>query len=142
MTPKRVYVFPVPGRAEVIERLKQIIEAAGCVVIGSELQISDFEKALEKCDVLVILICAETIDDKLISPAVKSANHKGKRIVGVWAPDSVENKVPASLHGYGSATIKLDPTAVASTICGEESVWVTPAGDARPKPKTPRHRGH
>jgi hypothetical protein len=140
--PTKAYVFPVPGHGAEIDALKKLIEAAGCVIVCPDELINAFDHCVNEADVVVILICPETIDDKLTGPVVELASRLGKRIVGVWAADAEPNKLPASLHRHGDANIRLDANELAASVCGGASVWVTPEGKPRPKPKTPRHKGH
>lgn len=140
-SPTKAYVFPVPGREADIGLLKKLIEAGGCVVVCPNDPINAFEHCVEEADVAVILICPETVDDKLTGQLVALANRLSKRIVGVWAANAEPGKLPASLHRYGDANVRFDAGELAASVCQGESIWVTPEGKPRPKPKTPRHKG-
>jgi hypothetical protein len=140
-SPTKVYVFPMPVREADIDTLKKLIKAGGCVVVCSDDPTHAFDHCVEEADVAVILICPETIDDKLTGPVVELANRLGKRIVGVWAADAEPNKLPRSLHRHGDANVRLDAHELAASVCQGESIWVTPKGESRPKPITPRHKG-
>ena len=141
-SPTKVYVFPVPGHQAEITALKGLIEAAGCIIVCPNDPPEAYEHCVREADVVVILICPETIDDKLIGPVVELANKLGKRIIGVWAADAEPGKLPQSLNRYGDSNIRVDQEEVAAAVCRGETVWVTPEGKSRPKPKTPRHKGH
>jgi hypothetical protein len=140
--PMKVYVFPVPGRQAEIAELKRLIEAAGCEIVCPDDPPESFEHCAQEADVVVILICPQTLDDNLIGPVVELANRTGKRIVGVWAADAEPGKLPRSLNRYGDSNIRIDAKDIAAAICRGEAVWVTPEGKPREKPKTPRHKGH
>lgn len=140
--PIKVYVFPVPGHAAEIATLKTLIEAAGCVIVCPNDPPEAFDHCVREADVVVILICPQTIDDKRIGPVVELANKLGKRIVGVWAADAEPGKLPRSLNRYADSNIRVDANDVAAAVCRGETVWVTLEGKPRPKPKTPRHKGH
>ena len=140
-SPTKAYVFPVLGRQADIVTLKKLITLGGCIVICPDDPVDSFDRCVQEADVVVILICPETIDDELIGPAVDMANKLGKRIVGVWAADAEPNKLPPSLHRHGDANVRLDATELASSVCQGTSIWVTPEGTPRPKPKTPRDKG-
>jgi len=139
-TPNKVYVFPVPGRAADIEVLKQLVVAGGCVVHCMDDPPDAYEQCVKEADVVVILICPETLADALVASVVQLANRLGKRIVGVWAADAEPNKLPDCLHRYGDANVRIDAAELAGTVCQDQSIWVTPGGDPRPKPRTPRHK--
>jgi hypothetical protein len=140
--PTKAYVFPIQGREADISTLKTLIAAGGCVVICPNDPVDAFSHCVEEADAVVILICRETIGDELTGPVVELANRLGKRIVGVWAMDAELNKLPPSLHRYGDANVRLNADEIASAVCQGESIWVTPEGVPRPRPKTPRHKGH
>jgi hypothetical protein len=140
-SPAKVYVFPVPSRRAEIDMLKKLIVSGGCIVICPDDPIDGLHNCMEKADVVVILICPETIDDKLTGPVVELANRSGKRIVGVWAVDAEPDKLPPSLHRFGDANVRLNASELATSVCQGESIWLTPKGDPWPKPVTPRHKG-
>ena len=137
----KVYVFPVPARADDVKTLKQLIEQAGCVLVCDEANADEFAQCVEAADVVVILICPETMDDELVKQVVELANRLGKRIVGVWAPDVDDARLPTVLHRHGDATIIFNSEEIRQHICQSAPVWTTPEGQPRPKPKTPRHKG-
>ena len=138
----KAYVLPIPGRQAEINTLKGLIEAAGCIVVCENEPINAFSHCVSEADVVVILICPQTIEDALTEQVIELASKLGKRIVGVWAADAEANKLPIMLHRHGDATVRFNPDELAASVCGVNSVWVTPEGKPRPKPKTPRHKGH
>ena len=74
--------------------------------------------------------------------AIESASRAGKRVVGVWAPNSKEDSaLPEAINRYGEAAIACNQKSVKETICGGNRDWTTPGGNPRPAPKTPRHKG-
>jgi hypothetical protein len=141
-SPTKAYVFPVSGREADIKALTSIIEAAGCVLVCVDEKADAFERCVKAADVLVVLVCPQTIDDTHVGPVVSLANKLAKRVVGVWAADAEPNKLPPSLHKYGDATVRLRAEELAGSVCQGEAIWMTPKGEPRPKPPTPRHKGH
>jgi hypothetical protein len=138
--PTRAFVYPVKEHTDSIEKLRQLIRAA-CDLVCDDSGPADPKRCLQQADVLVILICPETMDSAPINELIILASHTGKRIVGVWAPGIQHSEVPAALHKHGDAAIVFDADAVKKVVCGGESIWSTPVGAPRPSPKTPRHKG-
>ncbi|MBP2295098.1 hypothetical protein [Azospirillum rugosum] len=135
----KVYVFPVPGREADVEELKRLIRAGGCSIVCANESIDAFEQCVGEADVVVILICPESANDKVAEQVAELANKLGKRVVGVWASDVQAGKLPLSLHRHGDATVRLNAVELAVSVCQGGTAWVTPDGNPRPKPKTPRH---
>ena len=139
-SPTRAFVYPITEQAAAIQRLKQLIKAA-CTVVCDEPGAVDPQTCLEEADVLVVLISAETAEAPRLSELIALATRAGKRVVGVWSPGAQETELPPALHKYGDAVIPLEAGAVKAVICGGTSRWLTPRGQPRPTPKTPRHKG-
>lgn len=139
--PTRVFVFPVRERPAVIIELKQMLAASGCELVCDQPTIGDYEKCLEQADVLVILMCPETDGDETVTDMITLATSLGKRVVGVWLPDSTAVELPAAVNKHGDAGITMDAKLIEEVVCGGKTVWVLPDGKPRPAPKTPRHKG-
>lgn len=141
-TSTKAYVVPIPGRDADIAALKKIIESAGCVLVCAAEKLDEFDTCLRAADVVVVLICPETYDDRLIGHIVVLANKFGKRVVGVWSADADESKLPQTLHRYADSVVRIAETEMGESICGGEVKWLTPKGEPFPTPRTPRHKGH
>ena len=139
--PTRAFVYPVKEHGADIEKLKQMIAEAGCELACPEASPSDYERCVREADVLVVLICPETMNDSIVNQLVLVANRARKRVVGVWAPGIKDGELSPAINKYGDAAITYDRTAVKDAICGGQSIWLTPEGKSRPRPKTPRHKG-
>ena len=137
----RVFVFPIKGREADVAKLIQSISKAGCEVICQNAKPADYEKCLKAANVLVILICSETMNDATLDKLVALASRDGKRVVGVWLPGANTPEIPAALDRHGDAVITLDVESIRKSICGSTPTWTTPDGGPRPTPKTPRHKG-
>lgn len=136
----KAYVFPVAGREADIGQLKALILAGGCELVRPDDPAAAFPQAVLEADVVVILICPQTLTDPVVIQVVELANREGKRIIGVWAADADPSKLPEVLEEYGDGHVRMDEASVASSVCGGQSIWETPTGEPRPKPKTPRHK--
>lgn len=138
----KAYVLPVPGRDAEVAELMKLIRSAGGEVVCAEEALSEQDRCIRSADVTVVLVCPETLDDKLVGPAVKLAEKLGKRAVAVWAADATPDELPTSLHRYGDSNIRLNEKEVARVVCGGETMWITTGGAPRPKQKAPRYKGH
>lgn len=139
--PTRAFVFPANQHAADIEKIEQFIKAA-CEVVCDGPSFPDAEACLRAADVLIVLICSETTTDSALAELIATASHIGKRVVGIWAPGTMDDaQLPSAFNKYGDAVIVLDPKAVKDAICGGSIIWTTPKGAIRPNPKTPRHKG-
>jgi hypothetical protein len=136
----KAYVFPVPGREADIAAIEALVLAGGCELVRPNDPAAAYPQAVVEADVVVILICPQTLDDPLTVQVVELANREGKRIVGVWAGDADPNALPQVLRDYGDANVRMDAASIAQSVCGGASIWETPTGDKRPPPKTPRHK--
>lgn len=136
----KVYIFPVPGREGELQKIKERLEALGCDVLcwGEAVELSP--QCIAAADVLVILICDETLTDQTTARAVELASRLGKRIVGVWAADADSDNLPPCLNQHGDANVRPEAEELSAAICDGDPVWVTPNGEPRPKPRTPRHK--
>jgi len=136
----KAFVLPVKNREGEIAQIKRLIVGAGCQFICDEVKAAEYKKCITESDVLVILICTETEEDPDVGALIAFAIEQAKRVVAVWIPGATLN-LPSAINKYADACITLDMEAVKKAICGGESIWLTPDGKPRPKPKTPRHKG-
>ena len=140
-SPTRAFVLPIKGREADIEKLRQLVEQAGCEPVCDQALPADYEKCLENADVLVVLICPQTMDDSAVNQLIVHASRTGKRVVGVWALNLKDSVLPTAINKHGDAVIVFDVAAIRQSVCGDQSSWSTPDGKPRPTPKTPRHKG-
>lgn len=140
-SPTKAFVLPIKGREAESSKIKELITKAGCEVICDKAKPADYEKCISASDAVVILICPEAESDPEVDKLIALARREGKRVVGVWIPGVEGSELLASINKHGAATITLDLDAVRRAICAGESVWMTPDGNPRPAPKTPRHKG-
>jgi hypothetical protein len=139
--PVKVYVVPLPPtRAKELDKLKQLIETGGCELVCRDDPIEKADDCIAAADVVVILICAETLGDPAVDGLVELASRLGKRVIGVWADDAKPQDLPSSIERRGDATIRLDPEEIERAVCGGQTPWHDPTGKQRPRPKTPRHK--
>ena len=141
-SPTKAYVLPIDGRDADIETLRKLIEAAGCEIVCPEDPRGNFAQCVELADVVVILICPETLQPGVIDEVVALAKRLGKRVVGVWASEAEPDRLPSMIHRHGDATVGLNPEKIEAAVCGGKAIWDCPGGGPRPKPPTPRHKGH
>lgn len=132
-------ILPVPGREKELGELRKMILDGGCEVVC---ETGDLPACIKgTADVLVVLICSETIGSPVVTQTAEVASDHGKRVVGVWAKDAEVGKMPQALHRIGSAIMPWDPEKVAEAVCRCKDVWLMPDGGLRPAPPTPRHKG-
>jgi len=136
----KVYVLPVAGREAEVNTIRGLIEAAGCEIVCEDTPIDMFESCIAAADVVVILICAETVGEKIVADAIRAANAGGKRIVGVWSAVPGVDAPPEDLEKLGDAILAWTPDKLGPLICEGEVLWQTSGGGQRPPPKTPRHK--
>jgi hypothetical protein len=140
-TPPRVYVCPVPTQPGAIAIIKKAVLAAGGVLVGeTDKDFGTYKTHVAACDIVVILICAETLGSADIAAVVAEATRLGKRIIGVWLDDSIKGE-PEWLAREGDGVVPLDQNKIEAVIKGERE-FDDPAGKRLPKRPTPRHKGH
>lgn len=132
-------ILPVLGREKELGELRKMILDGGCEVVCETGDLSECLKST--ADVLVVLICRETIGSADVTKVAEMTSDHGKRVVGVWSKDAEAGKMPEALHRIGSAIVPLDAKKVAEAVCGCKDVWLMPDGGLRPAPPTPRHKG-
>lgn len=132
-------ILPVPGREQQLADLRTMILDGGCEVVCETGDLIDCLKST--ADVLVVLVCPDTIGSAAVTPAAEAASDHGKRVVGVWSKDAEAGKLPEALHRIGSAIVPMDAAKVAEAVCGCKDVWLMPDGGTRATPPTPRHKG-
>lgn len=140
--PRKVYVVPVAGREPEIEQIKKLVRAGGAEVVCDKDPIDQFEHCVEDADVVVILICPETVGDKVIAEIVELARKLGKRVIAVWSGVATGDALPTPIHQYGEGAVRVDAAEIEGAICRDETIWNTPDGKPRKMPPTPRHKGH
>lgn len=132
-------ILPVPGREKELSELRKMILDGDCEIVC---ETGDLLACIKgTADVLVVLICPETMSFPDVTIAAELASDHSKRVVGIWAKDAEAGKLPSALNRVGSATAPMDPKKVAQVVCGCEDVWLMPDGGLRPAPPTPRHKG-
>lgn len=141
-SPTKAYVLPIAGYDVTLETLKKLILAGGCDIVCAEDPADAHEQCVEGADVLVILICPETMDNEAVNHVIALAKKLAKQVVGVWASKDQVDKTPSFLHRHGYATVSMNPDSIAAAICGGQPIWESPGGGIRPKPPTPRYKGH
>ena len=140
-TPPRVYVCPVPTQPGAIATIKKAVLAGGGVLVGeTDRDFGAYKTHAAACDIVVILICPETLGSADIVAVVAEATRLGKRIIGVWLDYSIEGE-PEWLAREGDGVVPLDQDKIEAVIKGER-VFDDAAGKRMPKKPTPRHRGH
>lgn len=136
----RAFVLPIKGRDDDISNLIKAISDAGCSAAHPKGAPGSLQKSLESADVLVILICTQSLSDNAVDQAIEAARRLNKRIVGVWAKDMKEEKHPPGIHKAASAVICFKLHDIKRAICGDENYWLDPSCQSRNPPKTPRHK--
>lgn len=141
-SPTKAYVYPLAGYEEQLDTLRKLILAGGCEVVCDDDPPEAYEHCTSEADVLVILVCEETINNEVIDRAIALARKLNKRVIGVWSSEDLPDRVPRLLHRHGFGTVGFSPDKIAAAICGGQPIWDSPGGGPRPKPPTPRHKGH
>lgn len=140
--PVKAYAYPVPGCEEQWDTLKKLILAGGCELICENDPPEAYEHCVKQADVLVVLICPDTMHNETVDGVIALAKKLNKKVVGVWASPDLPDRLPRFLHRHGFGTVGLIPEKIAAVICGCKPMWDSPGGGPRPKPPTPRHKGH
>jgi hypothetical protein len=140
---KKVWVCPVVRRDTEIAHLKrQITALGGDLVCDGKQTLEGYEECVEAAEVIVILICPESINDPTIQDIVEMASRLGKRIVGVWLDEEVIGDVPGFLEREGNAVIGMTNEGLRRAVLEDEAIWIEPSGIARQPQRVPRHKGH
>ncbi|MEQ1955207.1 hypothetical protein [Mesorhizobium sp. CN2-181] len=139
--PPRVYVCPVPEHPGAIATIKNAVLAASGVLVGeTDTDLGPYKARVAACDIVVILICPETIGSADIAAVVAEATRLGKRIIGVWLDETVKGE-PDWLAREGDGAVPLDQGKIETVIKGERH-FDDPRGKPLPQKPTPRHKGH
>src|ERR1700722_2398714 len=124
----QVFVLPIKGRDAEIKKLRELVNQAGCETICDQAPPADYKKCIQDADVLVVLIGSETMEAQAVDTLIVLASRLGKRVVGVWAADLKDPKLPVAINKHGDAVIAPDLAAIRLSVCGDQPNWSMPDG--------------
>lgn len=139
----RIWVCPIVRRERDVDEVRSQIKSLGGNVVFEDVpDSSTWVECVDGADVIVILICRETINDPTIKDIVNEASRLGKRVVSIWLDEDLGSGVPGFLDREGDALCDLEDEHVKLAVVEKENIWLDPSGKQRPKQKIPRHKGH
>lgn len=143
MSQDRIWVCPIARRERDVDEVRSRLRRLGGVIVFEDVEdLSSWQEYLDGADVIVILVCRETINDPTIKDIVTEASRLGKRVVGIWLDDDVGTGIPGFMHREGDAVVEIDDEKIKRTVLEGESIWFEPSGEPGKKQKVPRHKGH
>ncbi|MBX4961368.1 hypothetical protein [Rhizobium binae] len=144
MNSERIWVCPIVRREREVDEVRgQIKRLGGNIVFEDVVDLTDWHDCVDGADVIVILICRETINDPTIKDIVGEASKLGKRVVAIWIDEELASGgVPGFLDREGDAVSDTQDDNIKKVVVDGENIFVEPTGEPRPKQKLPRHKGH
>lgn len=139
---KNVFISHIHEDDEVLNDLKTLLSKKGYNIRDSSIDSSKPNKAKDKdyikseilapriqwAGVMIVLISSQTHDSEWVNWEIEYAQKIGKRIVGVWARDELETKVPDSLEKFADAVVGWQADRVIDAIEGRINNWYEPDG--------------
>lgn len=136
----KVLVCPVRGREAEIGALRdRIVSLGGTLVCEKARTPADCETCIDQADVVVVLLCPESVNDPDVKDLVQAASRAGKRVVFVWLEGCEIGELPPFLKLEGDGVVHQDGDDLKKAIIDGETIWKTPDGTRRPDQKIPRH---
>lgn len=143
MSQDRIWVCPIARREREVDEVRSRLRRLGGLIVFEEVEdIASWQVCLDGADVIVVLICRETINDPTIKDIVTEASRLGKRVIGIWLDDDVGTGIPAFLRREGDSVVDIDDEKIIRAVRDGESIWFEPSGAPGKKQKVPRHKGH
>ncbi|MGO8148709.1 hypothetical protein AB9F36_02680 [Rhizobium leguminosarum] len=144
MSEERIWVCPIVRREREVDEVRsQLKRLGGNVVFEDVVDLGTWHECVDGADVIVILICRESINDPTLKDIVGEASRLGKRVVAIWLDEELASGgVPGFLDREGDAVCDIEDENVKKAIVDGENIWLEPSGKQRPKQKLPRHKGH
>lgn len=82
---------------------------------------------------IVVIISPDTKNHEWVDWEIEYANKfPDKRIIGVWAPDTVQGDLPGPLEDYADAIVSWDASAINDALNGADN-WQAPDGSNGPE---------
>jgi hypothetical protein len=127
-------------------KLKELLSARGCDVRDSSVnsatpnnaKAEDYIKSIladriKWAGKIVVIISPDTKNHEWVDWEIEYANKfPDKRIIGVWAPGTVQGDMPDPLADYADAIVSWDADAISSALNGHDN-WQSPEGSAGPE---------
>lgn len=95
---------------------------------------------MDQVDICIVYVSDNATHSKSVEQQVMVALEKRKRIVGVWATESAEQKVPEVLSNLGDGMYKIDDESFRSILDRRNRVWKQPDGTDAPVRPIKHHR--
>lgn len=87
---------------------------------------------------IIVIISPDTKNHQWVDWEIEYARKfPDKRIVGVWAPGTTHNDMPAPLEDYANAIVNWDTQAILDALDGKDN-WTEPGGAPAPVQSIPR----
>lgn len=144
MSEERIWVCPIVRREREVDEVRsQLKGLGGNVVFEGVVDLGTWRQCLDGADVIVILICRESVNDPTIKDIVGEASRLGKRVVAIWLDEELAaGGVPGFIDREGDAVCDIEDENVKKAVIDGENIWLEPNGKQRSKQKLPRHKGH
>lgn len=137
----KVLVCPVRGREAEIGALQdRIVTLGGALVCEDARTPADCETCINQAEVLVVLLCPESVYDPDVKDLVQAASRAGRRVIFVWLEGCEIGELPPFLRKEGDGAMGQDGDDLKKAIIDGETIWKMPDGIPRPDQKLPRHK--
>lgn len=143
----KVLILHDGSSPETFRKVRAWLESADCKVSVLEVSNSSREEAskslaevIAQYDVVVLLFGDElSIAD--IQAGLLAARAKGKKIVGIHSPTGLTGNMNVrEFEKHAFALVRAEEKAVVAAVCDDKPEWTNEEGQARPTPKTKRHK--
>jgi len=144
MSEDRIWVCPIVRREREVDETRSLLKRLGGNIVFEDVpDLSTWYDCVDGADVIVVLICRDTINDPTIKDLVAEASRLGKRVVSIWLDDELASAgVPGFIDREGDALTDLEEDNVKKAVVEGENIWLEPSGQQRKKQTVPRHKGH
>ena len=97
------------------------------------------DEVIDQAHICVAFVSENAFDSKFLDRQLQVAHEKEKRIVGVWANDSMEPKIPRVLSEYGDGMYTMTDEGFRDILDFWNRDWRQPDGKDYPKRKIKHH---
>ena len=95
---------------------------------------------MDQVDTCIVYVSDYATNSMSLEQHVWVAHEKGKRILGVWANEFAEQKIPEVLSKFGDGMYTMDDESFRSILDRRNRVWKQPDGTDAPVRPIKHHR--